>query len=160
MLGAMGAILFYRQQPLFMKILGNRWVGGHCLLAIGFSMPWAGLLPAPLRPQVLALLSLGAIMGQVANHPIINLENRVMDFDRQGILRHLCHPSTDDISALGALWRNLGQIPAGWSTVLIYIILNAVAVFVAWLSYQFFESPFLRLKNRFAIVQSSSSMKD
>lgn len=160
MLGAMGAVLFYRQQPLFMKVLGNRWVGVACLLAIGFSMPWAGWLPAPLRPQVLALLSLGAIMGQVANRPIINLENRVMDsIGKVSYGIYVIHPLM--IFLLSEAWRSLGlQIPAGWSTVLIYITITAVVYAVAWVSYRYFERPFLKLKNTFAVVQSSSSMKD
>lgn len=31
-------------------------------------------------------------------------------------------------------------------------------ILIAWLSYRYFESPFLRLKNRFAVVYSQNSM--
>ena len=160
MLGVMGAILFYHRQPLFMRVLGNRWLGLVCLLAVGFSVPWAGYVPAPLRPQVLALLSLGAIMGQVVGHPVINLENRIMDsIGKVSYGIYVIHPLM--IYLLSALWRSWNpDLPGAISNILIYCGVTLAAYAVAWVSYQYFERPFLKLKNSFAVVQSSSSMKD
>ena len=115
------------------------------------------VIAAPIRPQLIAILSLVCIASQLEN-PIINLENRVCDFVGKisyGI--YVIHPLL--IFGLSALYRNAGiQLPEAAATILIYVIITAATVFVAWLSYKFFESPFLRLKNRFAIVQSQNSM--
>ena len=63
------------------------------------------------------------------------------------------------IFGLSALYRGTGlQLPAAASITLIYSIITATTIFVAWLSYKFFESPFLRMKNKFAIIHSQNSM--
>jgi peptidoglycan/LPS O-acetylase OafA/YrhL len=157
MIGAIGAILYFMKSKLFTKFLMNRALGVVCFLLLLFSLPWANVIPAPIRPQLIAILSLVCIASQLEN-PIINLENRVCDFVGKisyGI--YVIHPLL--IFVLSALYRNAGiQLPEAAATILIYVIITAATVFVAWLSYKFFESPFLRLKNRFAIVQSQNSM--
>lgn len=157
MIGAIGAILYFMKSKLFTKFLMNRALGVVCFLQLLFSLPWANVIPAPIRPQLIAILSLVCIASQLEN-PIINLENRVCDFVGKisyGI--YVIHPLL--IFGLSALYRNAGiQLPEAAATILIYVIITAATVFVAWLSYKFFESPFLRLKNRFAIVQSQNSM--
>lgn len=159
MLGAMGAILYYKRNPLFMKTFGNRWVGTVSLVALMFSLPWAEYIPAPIRPQVLAVLSLATIMGQVSGRPVISLENRLCDSVGKisyGI--YVIHPLM--IYFASQAWRQWApEMNTLWSNVLIYCGMTIAVYVVAWLSYRYLESPFLRLKNRFAIVQSSSTMK-
>ena len=158
MLGAIGAILYYNKSKWFNRLMSNCWLGLICLLLLLFSQPWAWVIPAPIRPQALALLSLVCIMSQL-NHPIINLENRVCDFVGKisyGI--YVIHQLF--IFLLSCLYRNLEiQLPHGVDIAVIYIVVTAVTILVAWLSYRFYETPFLRLKNRFAVVQSQSSIE-
>lgn len=157
MIGAIGAILFFTKNKRFNRLLGDRVLGVVSLLLLFFSQPWSGIVPAPVRPQLLAVLSLFCIMSQLHN-PVINLENRVCDFVGKisyGI--YVIHPLL--IFLLSKLYCQLHVgLPPGVDVVVIYILVTAVTVFVAWLSYRFFESPFLKLKNRFAIVKSRSSM--
>ena len=157
MIGAIGAILYFMKNKLFTKILTNRTLGLVCFLLLLFSQPWISLFPAPVRPQLIAVLSIVCIASQLDN-PIINLENRVCDFVGKisyGI--YVIHPLL--IFGLSALYRGTGlQLPAAASITLIYSIITATTIFVAWLSYKFFESPFLRMKNKFAIIHSQNSM--
>lgn len=159
MIGAIGAILYFMKSKLFTHILMNRTLGLVCLLILLLSQPWFGVIPAPVRPQFIAVLSLVCIASQLDN-PIINLENRVCDFIGKisyGI--YVIHPLL--IFGLSAIYRSTGlQLPATAATVLIYCIITAATILIAWLSYKFFESPFLKLKNKFAIVHSRNSMKD
>lgn len=159
MLGAVGAILYFMKKELFLRVFQNRVLGLLCFLLLLFSQPWAELIPAPIRPQVIATLSLVCIVSQLG-HPIINLENNVCDFVGKisyGI--YVIHPLL--IYLLSMLYRNATiQLPRGLSIVLIYFVVTAVTIVVAWISYRFFESPFLRLKNKFAIVHSRNSMKE
>lgn len=159
MLGAIGAILYFTQNELFLRVFQNRVFGLVCFLLLLFSQPWAGFIPAPIRPQVIAALSLVCIMSQLG-HPIINLENRMCDFVGKisyGI--YVIHPLL--IYLLSMLYRNANvQLPRGLSIILIYCVVTAVTIFIAWISYRFFESPFLKMKNKFAIVHSRNSMKE
>lgn len=157
MIGAIGAILYFMKSRLFTKILMNRALGIVCFLLLLFSQPWINIIPAPVRPQLIAVLSIVCIASQLDN-PIINLENKVCDFVGKisyGI--YVIHPLL--IFGLSALYRGTGlQPPEAISIILIYIIITATTIFVAWLSYKFFESPFLRMKNKFAIIHSQNSM--
>jgi peptidoglycan/LPS O-acetylase OafA/YrhL len=120
-------------------------------------MTWINIIPAPIRPQLVAVLSIVCIASQL-NNPIINLENRVCDFIGKisyGI--YVIHPLL--IFALSALYRNAGiQLPKVAAGILIYCIITAATILIAWLSYRFYESPFLRMKNKFAIIHSQNSM--
>lgn len=158
MIGAIGAILYFTKAQWYNRLMSNRLVGLICILLLFFSQPWASIVPAPVRPQIIALLSLVCIMNQLYR-PIINLENRLCDFVGKisyGI--YIIHPLS--IFLLSGLYRSL-DIPLsnGMATVYIYILITLMTILIAWLSYRFYESPFLRMKNRFAIVQSQNSMK-
>lgn len=159
MLGAVGAILYFTRNKLFMRIFQNRFLGLACFLLLFFSQPWAGFMPAPIRPQVIAVLSMVCVVSQLG-YPVVNLENRICDFVGKisyGI--YVIHPLL--ICLLSTLFLNDNiQLPRGLSIVLIYCVVTATTILIAWLSYRFFESPFLRLKNKFAIVHSRNSMKD
>ena len=157
MLGAIGAILYYMKNEAFSRIFQNRFLGLACFIFLLFSQPWAGYVPAPIRPQVIAILSLVCILSQLKS-PIINLENRVCDFVGKisyGI--YVIHPLL--IFLLSSFYRDASiSLPKGISITLIYCIVTTVTIFLAWISYRFFESPFLRLKSKFAIIHSRNSM--
>ena len=158
MIGAMGSILYYQKNIVFMKVVEKRWVGLMGLVLLVVSQFWMNAIPTPIRPQVIALLSLLAIMGQLANKPIVNLENRFCDFIGKisyGI--YVVHPVL--IILLSGAFRKSGiQLPSPWGTIAIYLGVALITCGVAWLSYRFVEKPFLKMKNKFAIVQSQNSM--
>jgi len=158
MIGAIGAILYFTKNKSFNGLLGNSIVGTACLILLFFSQTWADHIPAPIRPQLLALLALVCIMNQLHN-PIINLENRICDFVGKisyGI--YVIHPLL--IFILSSLYcNNRICLPSYVEVALIYIVVTSVTILIAWLSYRFFETPFLRLKSRFAIVHSQNSMR-
>lgn len=157
MIGAIGAILYFTHNKI-LSIIQNRLIGLVCFLVLLFSQPWASFIPAPIRPQVIAVLSLICILSQL-KQPIINLENRLCDFVGKisyGI--YVIHPLL--IILLSTWYRNANiQMPRSLSINSIYCIITATTIFVAWISYRFFESPFLRLKNKFAIIHSKNSME-
>jgi peptidoglycan/LPS O-acetylase OafA/YrhL len=156
MMGAVGAILYFTNDTA-LSFLQNRFIGLVCFILLLFSQPWAGFIPAPIRPQVIAVLSLICVLSQL-KRPIINLENRLCDFVGKisyGI--YVIHPLL--IILLSTLWRDANiQMPRLLSVISIYCIITAITIFIAWISYRFYESPFLRLKNKFSIVHSKNSM--
>lgn len=158
MLGAIGAILYFKGNKTFSCVFQNRILGLVCFILLLCSQLWAGYMPAPIRPQVIAVLSLVCILSQLKS-PIINLENRVCDFVGKisyGI--YVIHPLL--VFSLSSLYRNASiNLPRGISIALIYSIVTAVTIIVAWISYRFYETPFLKLKSRFAIIHSRNSME-
>ena len=157
MLGAIGAILYFMKIKSFSRIFQNRLLGLACFLFLLFSQLWAGFIPAPVRPQLIAVLSLVCIVSQLEK-PVINLENKMCDFIGKisyGI--YVIHPLL--IFCLSALYRKTGvQLSGIAATILIYCVVTAATVLIAWFSYRFVESPFLRLKNKFAVVHSQNTM--
>ena len=158
MIGAIGAILYYQKKLWFLKVACNKWVGTIAILLLVFSR-WTIYLPAPFRLQILAIVSLFAITGQLSpNKPLINLENRL--FDSVGKISYgiyIIHPLL--IFLLSKLWVSLSlPLDEPVQVVIIYVGITFITYWVAWLSYHFFEKPFLKLKNQFAVVQSQSSL--
>lgn len=159
MIGAIGAILYFSRNTFLMRFANCRWIGAVCLLLIAFSAPWAEYIPAPVRPQIIALLSLAAILSQLGENPLINLENRLCDsVGKVSYGIYVIHPLL--IMLLSGLYRTWGLANSGiGSVILIYLIVTIATYFVAWLSYRFFESPFLRIKDRFSVVLSRNTMR-
>ena len=157
MLGAMGAVLYFEGNRWCLRVVRNRFLGLVCFLLLLVSQLWAQYVPAPLRPQIIAVLAFVCILNQM-EHPVINLENKICDFVGKisyGI--YVIHPLL--VIILSGWYREANiQLPRTVSVILIYSLVTAVTIVVAWLSYRFYETPFLKLKNKFAVVQSSNTM--
>ncbi len=158
MLGALGAVLYHKRIEWFLKITQNRWIAAIAVLLLVFSQ-WQKLIPAVFQPQIVALVSLIAIVGQLSeSKPLINLENRMLDkIGKISYGIYIIHPLL--IYGLSELWQKLSppikEITQVW---LIYTIVTITTICAAYLSYTFLERPFLTLKNKFAVVQSQNSM--
>lgn len=160
MIGAMGAMLYDGKNTLFLKLTGNRVVGLICLLLLMFSRPWAGFLSAPVRSQCIALLSLMAVMSQLTQKPLLNLENKWCDsIGKISYGIYVIHPLLIFLLSKCYLhWEiRMGSIV---DTIVVYGLVTLVTYLLAFLSYRFFETPFLKLKDRYAIVRSRNSIKE
>ena len=153
MVGVMGAILFVRKNEIFInkKIQLISW-------SLFFLMGMNILkIPALVGQEVIAFASLSMIMGQITiKKRIINLENRPCDFIGKisyGI--YVIHPLV--VLLLSRLFKNL-NIEIKFKYVLVYFSVLVVTIILAWLSYSYFEKPFLKLKSKFSVVKSSNSM--
>ena len=154
MLGAMGAIMYYRKTEWFYKLCSNRFVA---ILAWGFfftSGLYADFIPSPVRNEFIAFISLLVIMAGLLRKPI--LENRVMNYLGQisyGI--YVIHPLL--LYVLTRLIRPTDYLSNDVASVVIFITMTVLTIVLAGVSYKFFEMPFLRLKSRFSVVQSTNS---
>ncbi len=157
MVGAMGAILFVKGHKLFIRISTNKiiqLVSWSFFLLFGLNILH---VPAVIGQELIAFVSLNMIMGQIAvTSRIINLENRLCDFVGKisyGI--YIIHPMI--ILLLSKVYKNL-IINVNFKYIIVYGSVMAITLFVAWLSYTFYEKLFLKHKRKFAIIQSSNSM--
>lgn len=78
MLGAAGAIMYYRGTEWFKRLCGNRYVAITAWVLFFTSGLWAKYLPSPIINEVVALISLMVIMAGLVWKPL--LENRVMNY--------------------------------------------------------------------------------
>jgi len=157
MIGAVGAILYFKKHTLFLKMFSNKIV--QLIAWSVFFILGLGIfhIPAVVVQELIAICSLSMIIGQVSiESRIINLENKVCDFIGKisyGI--YVIHPLI--ILLLSRLYKNI-EITQSLKYILVYVSVIILTLLVAWLSYSYFEQPFLKLKNKFAVVKSSNSM--
>jgi Predicted acyltransferases len=159
MLGGIGAILYYKRTKWFLLITTDKRIQLLTWVALVLSGFYAEFIPALIRNEYIAFISLFLIMGQVENKKtLLKLENKGFDYIGKisyGI--YVIHPLI--IYLLSSFWRPRfsHSMPVSIQYPLIYLLVCILTIIVAALSYKFYESPFLRLKDRFAIIKSSGS---
>lgn len=158
MVGAIGAILYAKKNIYFEKIFCNRVTETICW-AIFFIVGLGIIrLPAVVGQEVIAVVSLGMIIGQVAlTRTIINLENKIFDLiGKISYGLYVIHPIV--IYLMSKLFLHI-SVSVGIRYVLVYTSVVFFTIAISWISYTYFEKPFLKLKHKFAIVKSAASMK-
>lgn len=154
MLGAIGAIMYYRKTKWFCKLCSNRIVA---IIAWGLfftSGLYADYIPSPVRNEFIAFISLFVIMAGLLRKPL--LENRVMNYLGQisyGI--YVIHPLL--LYIFTRIIKPAEFMPNGVASIVIFITMTVLTIVLAGLSYKYFEMPFLRLKSRFSVVPSTNS---
>lgn len=159
MMGAIGAILYAHKNSFYLKITIHRLTQALVWIFFLFFGLFESYIPAVFKNEVVSFFSLFLIMGQVgAAKKIIDLESPFFDFIGKisyGI--YVIHPLV--IYLLSRIWIELDiQIPIFIEYIIIYLLVTFITVGIAWLSYHYFESPFLKLKSRLAIVKSKNTM--
>lgn len=156
MIGAIGAILYFENSKLFLKVLNNRFsqaIAWSILLLLGFGFL---NIPAPLVQETIAVVSLVMIIGQIKiENRLINLENKMANFLGKisyGI--YIIHPLVIFFTA--RILKHIIFNNVTFKYIAIYTFVISSTIFLAYISYQFIEKPFLKWKRKFAIVESSN----
>lgn len=157
MLGAIAAILYFRKNVTFNKITQNiflQYAAWIFTFTAGF---FINHIPAVFREEIIAIVSVFLIMGQVDRKTkYFDLENSMFDFVGKisyGI--YIIHPLV--IFVLSSFWRNINiNLPVIFNYLIIYLSVILITIGLAWLSYNYFEKPFLNLKSKFAIINSKN----
>lgn len=156
LIGAIGAMFYYKNYKFFIEFCTNKII--QIISWLLFVLIFTGIVtpPAPIVAEIIAVLSLLLIMGQVTKvNRLINLETALFDFTGKisyGI--YVIHPLI--ILLLSILFKDL-SLPYFLQTVVVYSSVIGITIFIAYLSYEYYEKPFLKLKSRFTVVQSQSS---
>ncbi|MGN6294303.1 MAG: acyltransferase family protein [Chitinophagaceae bacterium] len=156
LIGVVAAILYYYKNPLFLSLTTNRlaqiiaW--GSIFLTVFNKFHIASVIDG----ELISIVSVILIMGQVTKkNNIINLENRVCDFIGKisyGI--YIIHPLL--IFYFSKLIGHFNS-DAFQNYLLVYVIIISATILLAYLSYEFYEKKFLKLKAKFAVVKSSNT---
>ena len=158
MLGAVGAIMYYRGTKWIIQLCGNRWIAVAAWVLFFTSGLWDNYIPAPIRTEVIATISLLVIMAGLLRKPI--LENKVMTYLGKisyGI--YVIHPLLLYVSTqfLGeTLSRYEDTQIQGGICFAIFMGISGLTIALAALSYKYYEMPFLRIKDKYAVVKSTN----
>ena len=162
MLGAAGAIMYYRGTEWFKRLCSNRYVAIVAWLLFFTSGLWAKYMPSPILNEVVAVVSLVVIMAGLVWKPI--LENRVMNYLGKisyGI--YVIHPlllyvGTRLMSEV-LIQYECTQMQGGVCFAMIFIATSGLTIGLASLSYKYYEMPFLRMKDKFSVIHSTNEIK-
>ena len=158
LLGAVGARLYFENNKFFISTFSNIYVQILAWIVTPFVYLNILYVPAPVSAELMAILSIILLVGQISpnKRKIINLENRFFDFLGKisyGI--YVIHPLI--ILLFSSLYKNLSLsvIP---KTIIVYSSVVITTVLVSYISYEYYEKPFLKIKKKFMVVESSNSI--
>ncbi len=156
-IGALGAIFSFRENATFKKIVFHRasellaW-GVVLLLFLGRFH-----IISTIDHDIIAVVTVVLIMNVAFNNKrIIGLDNRVLNFLGKisyGI--YVYHPLVIffGVKILERFTKDLNQAQK-YFTIVSFIL--GITIFLAWVSFEVFEKKFLRKKEKFAAIPSSS----
>jgi peptidoglycan/LPS O-acetylase OafA/YrhL len=156
MVGALGAILYKQNTIWFLKLTDNKPVQALCWLVIVLVATNRFHIASVIDTEIISLVTLIIIIGQVnIRNRIISLENNILDYLGKisyGI--YVIHPLL--IFFLSKILGSL-RLDAPYKYLIVYAVVLGSTVFLAHLSFTWFESYFLTLKKKFTVIKSASS---
>lgn len=160
LIGAMGALLFFQNNELFIKF------SAHILTQIA---AWAAIFLALinkfhianiLNHEFMSIATVLLIIGQIkSKNKIINLDRGIFEFLGKisyGI--YVIHPLI--IFGLARVFLLFLGEPTVLHYILAYTGVTGLTILVSHVSYRYMEKPFLKLKSRFTTVKSMSSKQN
>ena len=157
MIGALAAIAYYMKFTPFMKVATNIIVQYICWFIMFLVLINRFHIASFLDNEILTMVTALIIIGQVTNSSPISLENRYFDFlgkTSYGI--YVIHPIL--IFLFSKILRDITPFDS-LNYFIVYIVVLGTTILLAHLSYKYFESKFLRIKERkYSVVKSSGSM--
>lgn len=152
LIGALGAILYFRKNSLFLSLTDNyaaQLISWIIIVLISFNK---FQVVSVLNHEIVSFVTVTIIIGQIGiRRRIINLENRVMDFIGKisyGI--YIYH-----VLVIFYLSRfiHAGSGAFGWF-LFVFVSVMAISILISWYSYHYFEKRFLLLKQKFTAVSN------
>jgi peptidoglycan/LPS O-acetylase OafA/YrhL len=154
--GVTGAILYYNKNQKFLFIATHRItqiISWSCIFLIAINKFHVASV---IDGELISIISLFLIIGQVTKkNYIINLENKPCDFIGKisyGI--YVIHPLLIFFYA-----RVLGRFNSTsiFNYVIIYLLITSTTIIIAYISYEFYEKRFLKMKAKFTTVKSANT---
>jgi len=156
-LGGIAAILCIQRNKFFLSVTTNKFTQLICWLSLVImAMNRFHVIPI-LDNDLAALVTIGLIVNLSFNDKsFISLENRFFDLvGRISFGIYMIHPL---VIFFYGLLLSMFDLSPQTKTLLIYPGVLLFTIFFAWLSYEFFEKRFLRLKERFSTIKNTDSL--
>jgi len=155
LIGAIGAILYFRKQALFLRITNNVWAQSLCwfvILLVGLNKFH---IASFLDNEFIATVTVVLIIGQICKtNRIVNLEFSFLNFIGKisyGI--YVLHPLIIFYLSKAITFSEKSIT----SYLIVYFSVFLSTIIIAYLSYEYFEKPFLKLKEKYSTVRNSTT---
>jgi peptidoglycan/LPS O-acetylase OafA/YrhL len=156
LIGVVGAVLYYNRNAIFFSISTHKitqFISWIVVLLLGINKFH---IASVIDSEIVSIITVFLIMGQITKRNyLINLENSICDFIGKisyGI--YVIHPIL-----IFYFSKLLGQFKSDNLTnyLLVYLLIMATTILTAYLSYEFYEKRFLKLKLKYSTVKSTNT---
>lgn len=157
LIGALGAVLYSNGYKIFLKIADNKLTQFISLSVIVSLLFNKFHVSSVIDNEIISVIALFLIVGQ------INVKNRLLNFDfsifdflgkiSYGI--YVIHPLV--IFVMHKYLFSHLNAEGTFKYIVIYTAAFSLTILSSWLSYEFFEKYFLRLKEKVTAVKSSGT---
>ncbi len=159
MIGAMGAILLKNNYTLFLKLVDNKFTQSICWIIMILVAINKFHFISVIDNEIISLVSLCIIIGQIkVYNRIVNLENNIFDFLGKisyGI--YVIHPLL--IFFFSKVLNGI-EVNIYWKYCIVYFSILSTTIFISYISFEYFEKFFLKLKKNFVVVNSAAKKNE
>jgi peptidoglycan/LPS O-acetylase OafA/YrhL len=159
MIGGLGAIFLKNDNKYFIKLINNKFTQFVCWFIILLIAINKFHFISFLDNEFISIVALCLIIGQIKiNNRIVNLEINILNFLGKisyGI--YVIHPLLIMIFSKLLSKLNVG-IPYKYP--IVYISIIGATILLSYFSFIYFENLFLKFKQKFIVINSSSSKKN
>ncbi|OSZ80907.1 hypothetical protein CAP36_06610 [Chitinophagaceae bacterium IBVUCB2] len=157
-IGALGAVLFYREKQQFLKIVFHPVTQLVAWMVIILMAINKFHIVSVIDNDIVAAITVVIIVNVAANkNTLVRLDFKPLDFlGKISFGLYIYHPIVlfFSLKAITGVTESMGNT-GKYITLLSFVII--LTILIAWLSYEFFEKRFLTIKNKFAPVKSSAT---
>lgn len=157
-LGGLVAIFYFKKNHYFMSIVNNKWSQFFALLVfllLFVNKFW--FLNSIIEIFIVAIATAIIIIGQIeTKNRLVNFNNWVMDYlGKLSYGIYVIHPLIIFmVVGFIKLEKEININPLFY-----FLAIVLITIGIAHFSYKYFEYPFLKLKNKYSIIKSRSSVK-
>jgi peptidoglycan/LPS O-acetylase OafA/YrhL len=147
-IGSIGAILYFKKNEFFLKISTNRYLQIICWIILLLVAINKFRTFSIIDNTIISIVSICIIIAQITKlNRIVNLENTLFSFlGKISFGIYIYHPIIIFI-----LSKYIGKIANTiYSYIFVYSLILLITITVAYLSYNYIEKPFLKLKNKYS----------
>ena len=158
LIGAVGAILYFRKNSFFISLATNYFTQIFSWIVIIIIALNRFHIASVIDSEIICFISLFMIIAQITKkNRLINLENKIADsIGKISYGIYIIHPLVIFYFSKFLFFRDDSVM----NYFIAYSCIAATTILLAYLSYEFFEKKFLKLKSNYSIIQSSASCKD
>lgn len=139
-IGVIGAILYYEGR--FIQFATNKIIQVICWLILGTVVLNRFHIASLIDTEIVGIVTLFLIMGQVTGKGLLNLETKPFNFiGKISYGMYVIHPLLIYFFVTENVWLS-------------YVLVFASTIFFAKISFEYYEKQFLRLKENFSIVKT------
>jgi len=156
LIGSLGAILYFNKHPLFLKVFTSKITQAFAWFIVLLLLINVFHIASVIDHEIVSVVTVMLIVGQITvKNRLINLDNKLCDFlGKISYGMYVIHPLI--IFFAGRMMKEL-TMPDLLKYILVYTLVTGVTIIISWLSYQYFEKRFLKIKMKYTTIASSNT---